>query len=100
MYEVVDELWRGKTLSTDIMNEVVLHQGLYCNLCNRRTSALLMFQYLRRDKLFFTKAVIHDDTHPKFRSDRAFRIANMGLGIIPNPRWLDEDVAEHHACPA
>ena len=25
-------LWRGKTLSTDIMNEVVLHQGLYYNL--------------------------------------------------------------------
>ena len=99
VYQLVDELWRGVRLPTEIVNEAVLHQGLYYNLCNRRTVALHMFQALRRDKLFFTKAVVHDDSHPKFRPERAFRTENMGLGKAPNPKWMGEDVAEHDGCP-
>ena len=78
------------------MRDICLSCPCYLSSSNDCAS-LEMFQALRNDQLFLTRCHVFDSTHPRFQ--RAFRTECDGLGIIPNPTWVDEDHAEHRGAP-
>ena len=78
---------------------MVLDQGLFYSLNNRRNAALQMFQSLRRDTLMWTSVLIWDNSHPKFHSGASLTTPNCGLGIIPNPRYAQVSCSQHRGCP-
>ena len=89
--------WRKKLVKlVKLMRDICLSCPCYLSSSNDCAS-LKMFQALRNDQLFLTRCHVFDSTHPRFQ--RAFRTECDGLGIIPNPTWVDEDHAEHRGAP-
>ncbi|CAE7549782.1 unnamed protein product [Symbiodinium microadriaticum] len=97
VYETLDELVRGKISPGGIAKlEVVRHHGELYSLSNRRLTALLTYQILRRSEVVYARCVIREGPNPRW--SRSFSTRSSGLDMYPNPRFYPSQ-AEHCGGP-